>query len=80
MIYICRMQEADMGFVILVDRRNDKWSSVKHTLLRISVSMASRTKFILRNLGARVGITQGCILKAPICCEFFCTYPQIYCF
>ncbi|KAI5754852.1 hypothetical protein M8J77_012072 [Diaphorina citri] len=30
------MQEADMGFVILVDRRNDKWSSVKHTLLRIS--------------------------------------------
>ncbi|XP_046672964.1 guanine nucleotide exchange factor DBS-like isoform X2 [Homalodisca vitripennis] len=30
------MQEADMGFVLVVDRRNDKWSSVKTTLLKIS--------------------------------------------
>lgn len=36
-----RMQEADMGFVMVVDRRNDKWSSVKTTLLKISVSIAS---------------------------------------
>lgn len=32
------MQEADMGFVLIIDRRNDKWSSVKTTLLKISVS------------------------------------------
>ncbi|RZF49087.1 hypothetical protein LSTR_LSTR008373 [Laodelphax striatellus] len=30
------MHEADMGFVLVVDRRNDKWSSVKSTLLKVS--------------------------------------------
>uniref|UniRef100_A0A1B6D890 DH domain-containing protein n=1 Tax=Clastoptera arizonana TaxID=38151 RepID=A0A1B6D890_9HEMI len=30
------MHEADMGFVLVIDRRNDKWSSVKNTLLKIS--------------------------------------------
>ncbi|XP_067010975.1 guanine nucleotide exchange factor DBS [Anabrus simplex] len=30
------MQEADVGFVLLIDRRNDKWSSVKAVLLKIS--------------------------------------------
>lgn len=30
------MQEADVGFVLVVDRRNDKWSSVKAVLLKIS--------------------------------------------
>ncbi|XP_075216691.1 guanine nucleotide exchange factor DBS-like isoform X2 [Lycorma delicatula] len=30
------MHEADMGFVLIIDRRNDKWSSVKSTLLKVS--------------------------------------------
>ncbi|XP_039286746.1 guanine nucleotide exchange factor DBS [Nilaparvata lugens] len=30
------MHEADMGFVLVVDRRNDKWSSVKSALLKVS--------------------------------------------
>lgn len=30
------MQEADLGFALVIDRRNDKWSSVKTTLLKIS--------------------------------------------
>lgn len=33
-----RMHEADLGFALIIDRRNDKWSSVKTTLLKISVS------------------------------------------
>lgn len=32
-----RLQDADLGFVIIIDRRNDKWSSVKTVLLKISV-------------------------------------------
>ncbi|XP_025407258.1 guanine nucleotide exchange factor DBS-like isoform X2 [Sipha flava] len=30
------LQEADLGFVIIVDRRNDKWSSVRCVLLRLA--------------------------------------------
>jgi hypothetical protein len=30
------MQEADSGFVLVIDRRNDKWHSVKTVLLKIS--------------------------------------------
>lgn len=37
-IFIYRLQEADLGFVIVVDRRNDKWSSVRYVLLRLAVS------------------------------------------
>ncbi|XP_026676823.1 guanine nucleotide exchange factor DBS [Diaphorina citri] len=54
MIYICRMQEADMGFVILVDRRNDKWSSVKHTLLRISTVYPGAQQFLLVSVFSHV--------------------------
>lgn len=31
------MHEADVGFVLVIDRRKDKWHSVKTVLLRISV-------------------------------------------
>jgi hypothetical protein len=34
-----RMQEADSGFVLVIDRRNDKWHSVKTVLLKISVGV-----------------------------------------
>jgi hypothetical protein len=37
--WFCRMQEADSGFVLVVDRRNDKWHSVKTVLLKISVGI-----------------------------------------
>ncbi|XP_059481184.1 guanine nucleotide exchange factor DBS-like isoform X2 [Neocloeon triangulifer] len=30
------MQEADVGFVLVIDRRNDKWNSIKTVLLKIS--------------------------------------------
>ncbi|CAI6350677.1 unnamed protein product [Macrosiphum euphorbiae] len=30
------LQEADLGFVIVIDRRNDKWSSVRCVLLRLA--------------------------------------------
>ncbi|KAK4316257.1 hypothetical protein Pmani_012565 [Petrolisthes manimaculis] len=30
------LQDADMGFVLVIDRRNDKWNSVKTVLLKIS--------------------------------------------
>lgn len=33
-----RLQEADLGFHLIIDRRNDKWNSVKTVLLKISVS------------------------------------------
>ena len=33
------MQDVDLGFCVLVDRRGDKWGSVKTLLLRISVSL-----------------------------------------
>jgi len=32
------LQEADLGFHLIIDRRNDKWNSVKTVLLKISVS------------------------------------------
>lgn len=37
-LFIFRLQEADLGFVIVIDRRNDKWSSVRCVLLRLAVS------------------------------------------
>ena len=33
-----RLQDADLGFVLIIDRRTDKWSSVKTVLLKVSVS------------------------------------------
>ncbi|XP_050688468.1 guanine nucleotide exchange factor DBS-like isoform X2 [Eriocheir sinensis] len=30
------LQDADLGFVLVIDRRNDKWNSVKTVLLKIS--------------------------------------------
>lgn len=31
----CRLQEADLGFVLIIDRRNDTWNGVKAVLLKI---------------------------------------------
>lgn len=44
------MQDADRGFVIIVDRRNNKWSSVKTVLLKISVFFPAliQVVFIIR--------------------------------
>lgn len=38
-VTVFRMQEADSGFVLVIDRRNDKWHSVKTVLLKISVGI-----------------------------------------
>ncbi|XP_054724587.1 guanine nucleotide exchange factor DBS-like [Uloborus diversus] len=47
------LQEADLGFVLIIDRRNDKWSSVKTVLLRISDYFPGLIQivFVLRPLG-----------------------------
>nr|CAH7726391.1 unnamed protein product [Callosobruchus chinensis] len=34
------LHDADLGFHLIIDRRNDKWNSVKAVLLKISVSIA----------------------------------------
>jgi hypothetical protein len=31
--------EVEVGYSIIIDRRNDKWSSVKHVLLLIQVNI-----------------------------------------
>lgn len=36
-LFMFRLHEADNGFVLIVDRRNDKWSSVKHILFKFTV-------------------------------------------
>lgn len=38
--FVFRLQEADLGFVVVIDRRNDKWSSVRCVLLRLAVSQS----------------------------------------
>lgn len=35
--FIHRLHEADLGFNLIVDRRKDRWNSVKAVLLKISV-------------------------------------------
>lgn len=37
----CSLQDAGIGFILVIDRRRDKWTSVKASVLRIAVS-ASR--------------------------------------
>jgi len=36
-VYCYSLHESDVGFVVIVDRRQDRWTSVKTLLLRISV-------------------------------------------
>ncbi|XP_071036911.1 guanine nucleotide exchange factor DBS isoform X2 [Parasteatoda tepidariorum] len=47
------LQDADLGFVLIIDRRNDKWSSVKTVLLKISGYFPGliQVVFVLRPLG-----------------------------
>jgi len=35
--YRNRLHDADLGYVLIVDRRTDRWNAVKATLLRLSV-------------------------------------------
>lgn len=39
LIGVTSLQDADLGFQLIIDRRNDKWNSVKAVLLKISVSI-----------------------------------------
>ncbi|GIX92816.1 hypothetical protein CEXT_605722 [Caerostris extrusa] len=47
------MQDADRGFVLIIDRRNDKWSSVKTILLKIAGFFPALIQlvFVLRPAG-----------------------------
>ncbi|XP_043556168.1 guanine nucleotide exchange factor DBS isoform X2 [Chiloscyllium plagiosum] len=40
-------QDGDIGFILLVDRRQDKWSSVKASLLRITRSFPGNLQLVL---------------------------------
>lgn len=40
-----RLQEADLGFNLIIDRRKDRWTSVKAVLLRISVRVGIDLNF-----------------------------------
>ena len=40
------LQEADLGFHLIIDRRTDKWNSVKTVLLKISVSTCTNEVII----------------------------------
>ncbi|XP_067896258.1 guanine nucleotide exchange factor DBS isoform X4 [Heterodontus francisci] len=41
------LQDGDIGFILLVDRRQDKWSSVKASLLRITGSFPGNLQLVL---------------------------------
>lgn len=45
-IFFASLQEADLGFNLIIDRRKDRWNSVKAVLLKISV----RFFFCLRQM------------------------------
>ncbi|CAG0921116.1 unnamed protein product [Notodromas monacha] len=47
------LQDIDMGFVLVIDRRHDKWSSVKATIAKISGRFPAlvRLAFVLRPTG-----------------------------
>lgn len=56
---IFSLQEADLGFHLIIDRRNDKWNSVKTVLLKISVSIYT---YEIYNYSS----TRGIILKLEV--------------
>lgn len=37
-LLLCSLEAASIGFIIIIDRRRDKWSAVKASLTRIAVS------------------------------------------
>ncbi|KYN09271.1 Guanine nucleotide exchange factor DBS [Trachymyrmex cornetzi] len=47
------LQEADLGFHLIIDRRNDKWNSVKTVLLKISAFFPGlvHVAYVLRPVG-----------------------------
>ncbi|XP_046621316.1 guanine nucleotide exchange factor DBS-like isoform X1 [Neodiprion virginianus] len=47
------LQEADLGFHLIIDRRNDKWNSVKNVLLKISAFFPGlvHVAYVLRPAG-----------------------------
>ena len=51
-IYFCwylRLQDGDLGFVIIIDRRSDKWTAVKAVFLKIAVSKSPPHFIPLKN-------------------------------
>lgn len=41
-----RLHDADLGYVLIVDRRGDRWNAVKTTLLRLSVRI-TQVSFVI---------------------------------
>jgi len=62
--FLFRVSVADSGFVLIVDRRKDKWPAVRATLVRIAVSCEQdRTKKLL-------AIAVRCFIEAVTKSEF----------
>lgn len=47
---VSRLHDADLGYVLIVDRRSDRWNAVKATLLRLSVCCGAIVKPTPRHL------------------------------
>uniref|UniRef100_A0A672GCX3 MCF.2 cell line derived transforming sequence-like 2 n=1 Tax=Salarias fasciatus TaxID=181472 RepID=A0A672GCX3_SALFA len=53
------LDAASIGFIIIIDRRKDKWSSVKASLSRIAVSSPAACRSASGGGGARVALGGG---------------------
>eukprot|EP00071_Canis_lupus_P012540 XP_005634179.1 guanine nucleotide exchange factor DBS isoform X10 [Canis lupus familiaris] len=42
-----RLQDAGIGFILVIDRRQDKWTSVKASILRIAASFPANLQLVL---------------------------------
>ncbi|XP_063474612.1 guanine nucleotide exchange factor DBS isoform X10 [Symphalangus syndactylus] len=43
----CSLQDAGIGFILVIDRRRDKWTSVKASVLRIAASFPANLQLVL---------------------------------
>lgn len=69
-LLLCSLEAASIGFIIIIDRRRDKWSAVKASLTRIAVSaclcyLSPRNSNYLLNLQNRIKS------RVPISSSFF---------
>jgi len=62
-IIVCyRAHERDLGFVLIVDRRNDKWNSLRLLLIRIAVCLS-----LCLSMSVSVSVCFFLSLCVPVC-------------
>lgn len=77
--YVCSsLSSTDVGFIVVIDRRQDRWAAVKGTLLRIAVSVfLAMTLCIVYVLRGSCTLSQRNIFvkpRAKISLTFFPSY------